>query len=237
MVSSRFKKINGPVIPNLELTRQERSQTSTSGQTENSINYKISKEATLNGHHRGKNPATAMLIPMSTPRGTTSYKDILLTPRVIPNQQVKTQGSQTSRPSQLGQAIRQENHVNQSPQTARALRSQHEMSGLDQVKRVNNCASRTLYNISKQVEELERSNPGNAEIARSISKSIQIAGSMIGVPAGILEMMQMHEQQRMTGRIQEPHKAPVPVSRDHSAYFTRIRSKLSEVEHVLQESL
>lgn len=240
MVSSRFKKMNGPIIPNLELAKQERSQASTSGHAEPSRNYINGKESTLSRQHRGNNLATGNLIPMSTPRGASSYKDILLTPRTIPIQQAKLRGFQTSRPSFDAPVLRQGNtSMNRSPQTARApRRSQQEKSGLDQVQRNNNSASSTLYNLAKQVEELERSkNNDNVEIARSILKSIQMAGSMIGVPAGILEMLQMHEQQRILRRIQEPRKVPIPVTPDHSSYFTRIRSKLSDVEHALQTEI
>lgn len=237
MVSSRFKKMNGSVVPSLQLVGEEATEPTTSGRTD-LIPRNHRKESFFHGGFQAsKSPlADTQRIPLSTPRGTSSYKDILLTPRMAPRQQADFHGFQTSRVSSPGQGARH-GGLTRSPLTARApRRARHQRDALGEVKREGRRVSETLYTLARQVEELERDNGNDGEIARSISQSIQVAASMIGVPVGILEMLQMHEQQRMTSRIHAPkvvHDAPQ--TPDHSAHLGNIRTKISDIERILKD--
>lgn len=241
MVSSRFKKMNRSVVPSLQLGGEEATEPTSSGRTD-SIPRNHRKESSFHGGFQpSRSPLADMQrIPLSTPRGTTSsYKDILLTPRMGPRQQAEFHGFQTSRASSPGQGARP-GVLARSPLTARAPRrgARQQRDALGEVNREERRVSETLYTLARQVEELERDNANDGEVARSISKSIQVAASMIGVPVGILEMLQMHEQQRMTSRIQAPTRVvrdTTPRTPDHSVHLGNIRTKISDIERMLQD--
>lgn len=239
MVSSRLKKTTSPLVPSLQLGGHDVRHPRTSGD-DGSLGPNCStskrKESVFMDRYggssiRGASSAdTSTRLPVSTPRGTFSYKDVLLTPRMAPQRD----GQQTSRASYSVERIGRRSSTGLFPMTARVpSRMNKEQNESRDTGSKGEGVSKLLYQIAKEVEMFERENvEADGEIARSVSKSIQMAASVIGVPAGILDMLQMHEQHRMKGG-RPRHPSPLQESVSYTAHLKRIRAKISDIEHAL----
>jgi hypothetical protein len=150
-------------------------------------------------------------MPAMTPRGTSSYKDILLTPRF---QVQQSRGSMTSRESPgLGNTLgRQQRCAAPSPQTSRLRRGQQqqqhvEVSGsrpMDARVQTNSSSVQSdadlLYHLAGLIKRLETAGD-ESMVSLQLSKGIQVIARRIGVPAGVLDMLQLHEQQRIAPKV------------------------------------
>ena len=197
-------------------------------------------------------------MPAMTPRGTSSYKDILLTPRF---QVQQSRGSMTSRESPgLGNTLgRQQRCAAPSPQTSRLRRGQHvEVSGprpMDTRDQTNSSPVQSdadlLYHLAGLIKRLETASD-ESMVSLQLSKGIQVIARRIGVPAGVLDMLQLHEQQRIAPKVGnetvtlKPNLATravnSPETKEDSMHvvtpevkdkFRSISSKISEIESIL----
>lgn len=142
-----------------------------------------------------------------------SYKDVLLTPRYNPGH---ARGMMTSRVSQFSNSpgvkspmtARGSAHTQQTPEPSR----QKQMDLKRQVApsargRVHDTATpgSVVAELADQIKRLEGSmdseEPQKLEAMLHISKAIQIAAEYIGIPAGILEMLRLHENQRIRPKL------------------------------------
>lgn len=254
MAGSRFKKKNAPIVPSLQLSGQEGAMPSPRGPgvarggVRRHYEKNKRKESFLNSLqvppiHEAALVESTSTLPLSTPRGTSSYKDILLTPRMPSHQQQSNYINDRFKMSYASESPRgvTRTRIRRGPMTARAPASTsplHEAGASFEARRRasgDESASKLIYRLATQVELLERSDTDGNAVARSISKSIQVAASMIGVPVGILEMLQMHEQREMISSIREPRASRdlVPDTPDHAAQFEKIRARISDLEQIL----
>jgi len=199
-------------------------------------------------------------MPAMTPRGTSSYKDILLTPRF---QVQQSRGSMTSRESPgLGNTLgRQQRCAAPSPQTSRLRRGQQqhvEVSGprpMDTRDQTNSSPVQSdadlLYRLAGLIKRLETAGD-ESMVSLQLSKGIQVIARRIGVPAGVLDMLQLHEQQRIAPKVGnetvtlKPNLATravnSPETKEDSMHvvtpevkdkFRSISLKISEIESIL----
>lgn len=162
--------------------------------------------------------------PSMTPRG--SYKDVLLTPRAAPGQIFPLHTGRRSPLFQFGGGQRQhhrlyDSHI-QSPMSSRNVMSRSEGKGIvagpslaaaprdgqeeSAKKDIDNISSDSgdLTQHLKKLREIEGRDVG-AEYALKlqISRIIQEAALVINVPAGVVEMIKLHEKQRLAPRVAE----------------------------------
>lgn len=143
-----------------------------------------------------------------------SYKDVLLTPRYNPGQ---ARGMMTSRVSRFSNSpsvkspmtARATAHARQTPEPSRRRQMDLTREAAPPSARmqggVNDTPGSIVAGLADQIKRLEGSmdseDPKKLEAMLHISKAIQIAAEYIGIPAGILEMLRLHENQRLRPKL------------------------------------
>lgn len=154
-----------------------------------------------------------------------SYKDVLLTPRYNPGQ---ARGMMTSRFSQFSstQGVKspmtarvsvQAEHTPEPPRRRKvdvkgeAAPSAHARGSMD------GTPGSIVADLADQIKQLEvnmeSGEPQKLQVMLHVSKAIQIAAEYIGIPAGILEMLRLHENQRIRPKLENQAIAAPVVSR------------------------
>ena len=200
-------------------------------------------------------------MPAMTPRGTSSYKDILLTPRF---QVQHSRGSMTSRESPVFSNTigRQQMSAAPSPQTSRPQRRQKhvEVPGprpLTTKTDANNSHVQSdvelLYQLAGLIKALETADERDSPVVHlQLSKGMQVIARRIGLPAGVLDMLKLHEQQRISPKIRgetvdvSTRAVNSPRTKQYGMHivtpevrdtFRSISSKISEIETILLHNL
>ncbi|KAI8102587.1 hypothetical protein M9435_006185 [Picochlorum sp. BPE23] len=186
-----------------------------------------------------------------------SYKDVLLTPRYNPGH---ARGMMTSRVSRFSNSsgvkspmtARGSAHTRQTPEPSRHkqmdLKRQVAPSARGRVHDTTTPGS-IVAELADQIKRLEGSmdseEPQKLEAMLRISKAIQIAAEYIGIPAGILEMLRLHENQRIRPKLGNQaqvvsRKTNMPSTPEQKGIteemVTRIKSirlKISSIEKTL----